>query len=52
MIGVLANDTRVPSTRAAATAGMNHPGRTRARHSDRATGHYVDDIVAFAHLTT
>ena len=35
VIEVFASDTRVPTTKAAATAGMNHPGRTRARHSDQ-----------------
>lgn len=31
VIGVLASATTVPIARAAATAGMNHPGRARAR---------------------
>jgi len=32
---VFASDTTVPTTKAAATAGMDQPGRTRARHSDQ-----------------
>ncbi|MCA1679046.1 MAG: hypothetical protein LC777_08950, partial [Actinobacteria bacterium] len=35
VIVVFASDTSVPTTKAAATAGMNHPGRPRARHSDQ-----------------
>ena len=35
MIGVLDNDITVPSTKAAATVGMNQPGLARARHSDQ-----------------
>ena len=31
VMGVLASDTTVPSAKAAATEGKNHPGRTRAR---------------------
>jgi hypothetical protein len=34
VIGVFASDTTVPTTKAAATAGMNQPGRTRARRPD------------------
>ena len=34
VIGMFASDTTVPTTKAAATAGMNQPGRTRARHTD------------------